>query len=191
MWVFIIQIVSTLTPLMRDSPSLHPPPPARHLLRTFSKILSLLYCPEVTLCGWQDGKIQLLTNFSFVFLFQWTLHQGWTLFQDQFLMDFYCDFKGFTVFRYLVINSWSSLKKKKRKKKGKKKNGYDSLHIPFNPCMWEKAATPVACQFDSGYLSLFLHPKKTVFVESACVLLFPCVSSHWWVHFPRSVLSGF
>ena len=34
-------------------------------------------------------------------------------------------------------------------------------------------------------LSLFLHPKKTIFV-----LLFPCVSSHWWVHFPRSVLSS-
>ena len=25
-------------------------------------------------------------------------------------------------------------------------------------------------------------------VESTHVLLFPCVSSHWWVHFPRSVL---
>ena len=28
-------------------------------------------------------------------------------------------------------------------------------------------------------LSIFLHPKKTIFVESAYVLLFPCVSSHW------------
>ena len=37
-------------------------------------------------------------------------------------------------------------------------------------------------------LSIFLHPKKTIFVESACMLLFPCVSSHWWLHFPRSVL---
>ena len=37
-------------------------------------------------------------------------------------------------------------------------------------------------------LSIFLHPKKTIFVKSACVLLFPCVSLHWWVHFPRSVL---
>ena len=37
-------------------------------------------------------------------------------------------------------------------------------------------------------LPLFLHPKKTIFVERACVLLFPCVSSHWWVHFPRCVL---
>ena len=34
-------------------------------------------------------------------------------------------------------------------------------------------------------LSLFLQPKKTIFVESACV------SSHWWVHFPRSVLIVF
>ena len=24
-----------------------------------------------------------------------------------------------------------------------------------------------------------LNQKKTIFVESACVLLFPCVSSHW------------
>ena len=37
-------------------------------------------------------------------------------------------------------------------------------------------------------LSLFLHPKKTIFVESMCVLLFSCASSHWWVHFPRPVL---
>ena len=29
------------------------------------------------------------------------------------------------------------------------------------------------------------------FVESACVLLFPCFSSYWWVHFPRSVLNTF
>ena len=28
-------------------------------------------------------------------------------------------------------------------------------------------------------LSIFLHPKKTIVVESACVLLFPCVLSHW------------
>ena len=33
-------------------------------------------------------------------------------------------------------------------------------------------------------LSLFLHPQKTNFVERAWVLLFPCVSSHWWVQFP-------
>ena len=36
---------------------------------------------------------------------------------------------------------------------------------------------------------VFMHPKKTVFVESTCALLFPCISSHchWWVHFPTSV----
>ena len=39
------------------------------------------------------------------------------------------------------------------------------------------------------FFSIFLLPKKTIFVESARVLLFPCVSSHWWVHFLRSVLS--
>ena len=38
-------------------------------------------------------------------------------------------------------------------------------------------------------LSIVLHPKKTFFVESTRVLLFPCVSSHWW-HFPRSILSN-
>ena len=37
-------------------------------------------------------------------------------------------------------------------------------------------------------LFLFLHPKKTVFVKSMCVLLRPCVPSHWWVRFPRPVL---
>ena len=36
--------------------------------------------------------------------------------------------------------------------------------------------------------SNFLHLKKTIVVKSVHVLLFPCVSSHWWVHFPRSVL---
>ena len=36
--------------------------------------------------------------------------------------------------------------------------------------------------------SLFFRPKKTVFVNSACVLLFACVLSHWRIHFPRSVL---
>ena len=35
------------------------------------------------------------------------------------------------------------------------------------------------------FFSIFLLPKKTIFVESARVLLFPCVSSH----FLRSVLS--
>ena len=30
--------------------------------------------------------------------------------------------------------------------------------------------------------------RKQFFVESARVLLFPCVSSHWWIHFPTSVL---
>ena len=37
-------------------------------------------------------------------------------------------------------------------------------------------------------LFIFLHPKKTIFVESVYALLFPCFSSYWWVHFPRSVL---
>ena len=37
-------------------------------------------------------------------------------------------------------------------------------------------------------LSLFLHPRKTFFAESTCALLFACVSSHWWIHFPGSVL---
>ena len=37
-------------------------------------------------------------------------------------------------------------------------------------------------------LSIFLHPKKTIFVESARVLLFSFVSSRWWAHFPRSDL---
>ena len=37
-------------------------------------------------------------------------------------------------------------------------------------------------------LSIFLHPKKTIFVKSVRVLLFPCISSYWWVHFPGSVL---
>ena len=37
-------------------------------------------------------------------------------------------------------------------------------------------------------LPVFLHWKKTIFVESARVLLFPCVSLHWWVSFHRSVL---
>ena len=38
-------------------------------------------------------------------------------------------------------------------------------------------------------LSIFLHPKKTVFVERVCVRLFPCSSSHWrHLQFPRSVL---
>ena len=40
-------------------------------------------------------------------------------------------------------------------------------------------------------LSLFLHPKETIFVESACVLLFPCVFSHWWVLFFRDPLYYF
>ena len=30
--------------------------------------------------------------------------------------------------------------------------------------------------------------RKEKIVESARVLLFPCVSSHWWIHFPTSVL---
>ena len=34
-------------------------------------------------------------------------------------------------------------------------------------------------------LSIFLHPKKTIFVKSVRVLLFPCISSCWWVHFPH------
>ena len=38
-------------------------------------------------------------------------------------------------------------------------------------------------------LSSYTDPKKSnCFVQSACVLLFSCVSSHWWVHFSRSVL---
>ena len=39
--------------------------------------------------------------------------------------------------------------------------------------------------------SAFLHPKKKLFVESACVLLFPGYFSHQWAHFPRSVLFCF
>ena len=35
-------------------------------------------------------------------------------------------------------------------------------------------------------LSISLHPKRAIFVESARVLLFCCVLLHWWVHFPRS-----
>ena len=32
---------------------------------------------------------------------------------------------------------------------------------------------------------------NSLFIKSACVPLFPCVSLHWWVHFPRSVLFCF
>ena len=38
------------------------------------------------------------------------------------------------------------------------------------------------------FLLLFLLPKKTIFVESAWVLLFTCFLSCCSVHFPRSVL---
>ena len=39
-------------------------------------------------------------------------------------------------------------------------------------------------------LSILLHTKKNLFVESSRVL-FPCVSLYWRVHFPRSVLFWF
>ena len=31
----------------------------------------------------------------------------------------------------------------------------------------------------SSFVVYLLDPKKTISVESTCVLLFPCVSSHW------------
>ena len=40
--------------------------------------------------------------------------------------------------------------------------------------------------FSYYFLSLFLHQMKTV--ESACVLIVPCVSLYRWVHFSRAVL---
>ena len=42
----------------------------------------------------------------------------------------------------------------------------------------------------SSFVVYLLAPEEDVFVESACALLFPCVSSLWWVHFPRSVQSS-
>ena len=40
------------------------------------------------------------------------------------------------------------------------------------------------------FLSVFLHPLKTVCRKHLCLVV-PCVSSYRWVHFSRAVLSHF
>ena len=52
--------------------------------------------------------------------------------------------------------------------------------------------SPVQQNTKKQYMSAFdntcLPLSTTIFVKRAHVLLFPCVSSRWWVHLPRAVL---
>ena len=47
---------------------------------------------------------------------------------------------------------------------------------------------PLLCFLLFVVVCLSSCTRRRKFAESACALLFPCVSSHWWVHFPWSGL---